>query len=710
MMNVKCRARVILHSAFCITGLVVLVAQQPTFHTEANYVRVDVYPTVDGQPVLDLRQDEFEVLEDGKPQTPVQFEHVVIRAQSAHDVRPDPNTVAESRSLMESSRVRLFVLFLDDNHVEVSASHNIRKPLTDTLERLIGPDDLFGVMLPEMSAIDVAFARKTTTIDGILSAYWHWGERGRITTFDPVERQYNECYPGFGPSPDPRFCQDDDRGIAAEMIVRRRETRTLDALEDLARYLRGVREERKAVLVVSDGWRLFRPDQTLARRMYCEVPTGTPPTLGPGPKTALGQPPTQQAAVARVCDRDRLNLAQIDDQRHFLRLMDEANRANVSFYTIDPRGLPVFDEPLGPSPPPRLVEDANLLGSRIESLRTLAGATDGLAIVNSNDLDKGFKHILDDLTSYYLLGYYSTGKLDGKFHAITVHVKRPGVQVRARRGYLAATQAEVDAAVATTAAAEASGGGGTSEASAEARAIEAAVAPLSSVNRELPLRVQVAAGWTAGNAPVVWAVGEVPPGGDWKGGGDADVTLLRATGATLATAHATIDAGARAFRTPLLATEPLVAGEYAVRVHVRPATASGAASSETVRFALPAAPEAIGAVLIRRGPASGNKDVVTADPRFRRSEQIRVEVPTVSSVAASARLLDRTGKVLAIPVVSAVRDEADGSRWQTAQLALAPLAVGDYVIELVTGAGGAGRAGGAGGERIRTLVAFRVVP
>src|SRR5258706_98757 len=61
--------------------------------------------------------------------------------------------------------------------------------------------------------------------------------------------------------------------------------------------------------------------------------------------------------------------------------------------------------------------------------------------VDSNNLARGFKRVVDDLSSYYLLGYYSNGKLDGKFHSISVRVKRPGVRVRARRGYMAATLA-----------------------------------------------------------------------------------------------------------------------------------------------------------------------------------------------------------------------------------------------------------------------------
>jgi hypothetical protein len=99
----------------------------------------------------------------------------------------------------------------------------------------------------------------------------------------------------------------------------------------------------------------------------------------------------------------------------------------------------------------------------------------------------------------------------------------------------------------------------------------------------------------------------------------------------------------------------------------------------------------------RRGVTTGNRQVQTADLRFRRTEQLFVEIPTVSSEVPTARLLDRTGKVMAVPVTSAVRDDPDGSRWRTAQLMLSPLAPGDYIIEITTGAE-------------RTLTAFRVLP
>jgi hypothetical protein len=147
---------------------------------------------------------------------------------------------------------------------------------------------------------------------------------------------------------------------------------------------------------------------------------------------------------------------------------------------------------------------------------------------------------------------------------------------------------------------------------------------------------------------------------------------------------------------PLTPAEAMEPGEYTVRVR------GEGFGFVTVRVKLPPSPDAGGAVFFRRGQATGNQTVATADRRFRRNEQLRMEMPLPGSGTVTARLLDRTGKPLAVPVTVTARDDADGTRWQTAQLALAPLAAADYMIELSAGADGA--------SVKRVLVAFRVIP
>jgi hypothetical protein len=413
-----------------------------------------------------------------------------------------------------------------------------------------------------------------------------------------------------------------------------------------------------------------------------------------------------------------MNLAVLDDSVQFQMMLDRANRANVSFYPIDPRGLPVFDTPIfvprtgiPPDGTPTFTppaQDATMLRTRQSTLRDLASATDGIAIINSNDLEGGFRRVTDDLSSYYLLGYYSTGKLDGKFHAIRVRVKRSGVQVRARRGYLAFTAAE-----ATTRVARPPGSSPSDSAvnRAAVNALSTALASLGSTTRDVRLHMAYAVSRRAGSLPdqgsasrgdeaVVWAVGEFAVGDEWRAGADVDLTLSTGDGHTIATSRERVAPGSRSFRSPLRSTEPLAGGEYVVRVRATPLSGTVDAITEMSRVTFPQAGSS-GALISRRGPTTGNRDVPAADTRFRRNEQLRVDVPGTSSPTATARLLDRTGSALAIPVAPTVRTDADGSRWISAPLALAPLAVGDYVIEV---------SAGDGGDTTKTLVAFRVIP
>jgi len=89
---------------------------------------------------------------------------------------------------------------------------------------------------------------------------------------------------------------------------------------------------------------------------------------------------------------------------------------------------------------------------------------------------------------------------------------------------------------------------------------------------------------------------------------------------------------------------------------------------------------------------------MTADARFQRSDRVRLELPTSSTGTASARMLDRTGKPIRIPVTVGDRPDSSGEfRWITAEVALAPLAMGEYAIEVTLGSA-------------RQVTPFRLIP
>ena len=120
---------------------------RPTFRTEANYIRVDVYATTrDGMLVTDLRREDFELLEDGVSQNIDQFSPIEIRTGNVSVTRSDPRTPEDSRQAATEPHARVFVLFLDALHVGRVASQRIATPLTDAIRRLIGPDDLVAVV------------------------------------------------------------------------------------------------------------------------------------------------------------------------------------------------------------------------------------------------------------------------------------------------------------------------------------------------------------------------------------------------------------------------------------------------------------------------------------------------------------------------------------------------------------------------------------
>jgi len=269
---------------------------RPTFRLGASYVRVDVYPTRNGEPVPDLERADLELFEDGAPQTIEQFEKIAIQSTTDRESRRDPNTVAESRAQAADPRRRVFVVFLDTGMTTVEASHAARKPIVDMLDRLIGADDMFAVMTPDMDARGITFARRTEGLDAELAKYWTWGSRDHLVRQDPEEIALETCFPD--PAPE-EYCTgprgelvkqppDAYRGIAVQLIERRAEQRALEALDGLISELGALREERKAVIVVSQGWRLFERKPQLVKLQECDV-APMPGRAGVGPTGRSGR-------------------------------------------------------------------------------------------------------------------------------------------------------------------------------------------------------------------------------------------------------------------------------------------------------------------------------------------------------------------------------------------------------------------------------------
>jgi VWFA-related protein len=703
-------------------------APRPTFRVEANLVRVDAIVTKDGQAVRDLTQADFEVLEDGAPQKLASFERVdITETRLTRPPGREPATAAEARAAAEDPRARVFVVFLDRYHTGIAGSHRMQRALGTLLQRIIGPDDLVAVMIPDMSASDIAFTRRTGPIEEMLQRNWTWGVRGQIAAKDPEEQMYETCFPDFvepgatAPpiSRDPQQPAGTPAGmfeggrvpvktVAQEMIDRRREKRTLDALTDLSVFLRGVREERKAVIVVSDGWALYRPDERLARLRTGErVPgVGMPGTDPQGrlvpdasrARTEAGQGSTYECEVARQ------RLAMIDNRQTYMDLMDYANRGNVTFYPVDSRGLPVFDTDLSEKfvtpggslsvlPPST---DQRLLTQRIETLQTLAVNTDGIAVVNRNDIERGLERVVADLSSYYLMSYYSTnGTLDGKYRQIQVRVKRPGVEVRARKGYRAATAEEMTAGATAAAAAP-----------TMPAQVQAAFAALGSSRPEVRMRTRAGVA-AAGDQPRVWVIAELDQGlarsPEWTAGGTVQVSLVGSGGAPVSSASATIQPGSRTVQLELT-PQALPAGDYQVRTRATPGD-RGLPLADIIGLRVPAEPTVGVPRIGRRGPTTGLQYHPTADVRFRRTERVRFEwVSSAGACVSEAEVLDQRGQRMPIPVTTLLKpcDAATGdAQAPGVELVLAPFAAADYGVRvLLTGSSGQQEA----------VAAFRVVP
>ena len=408
-------ARVRIAAAFVLLAGVGLMAGQgqpssqeqpsapaPTFKAVVEYVEVDAVVTdQQGNFVRNLKKDDFQVFEDGKPQSVSTFSVVDIPIErterplfSARPIEPD---VQSNEQPFDG---RVYVLILDDLHVSALRSQQVRRSARQFIERNLGANDLMAVIYTGGRAADAQefTGNKRLLLNAVDKFLGRKLQSVTLSRNDQFSRQQ------LGPDAGGRVDDPDDleRGRNAKLM--------LASLRQVAEWFGGVRGRRKAMLLFSEGI-----DYNLADIIR-----------------SYDAPQSQASSI-------------IMDIRETIAM---TARSNVSIYAIDPRGLATQgDESIGVSSFADQSDSAAGAGIGIgslnnelrlsqDSLRQLAEDSGGIAAVNRNDPTEVFDRIVRDNSSYYVLAYYPpTNKADGKFHKIEVKVNRPGLVVRSRRGY-----------------------------------------------------------------------------------------------------------------------------------------------------------------------------------------------------------------------------------------------------------------------------------
>lgn len=413
--------------------------QRPVFRGGTHFVRVDAYPIDDNKIVEDLKPEDFEIFEDGKPQKLESFDFIKFDSFTPESERRNPSSQREGFELAADPRYRVFVILVDMGFSkgkgvfeEIEDIGRIQQPLVNFIDRVIGPNDLFGLLSSRNEVRELVLGQKTLVTAQQVKDLWRakFIDDDRTRRFDP---EYDpDCLACREPRPGARD-QRDCGTVGKAFKARYHADQTYTLLRELISTLGAVREERKNVVFVSDQLPRWREDQD----MYDRLQPGVPKMGIDNGRLGLGDP-HKTAVTDYSCAADVNRLPLMDFENRYQQVLTEARRANVAFYPVTPSGLQA---------PPTLA-DQRILAAANEDLRSLARETGGIAVVDSNDLNAGLKKIAADLQAYYVLGYYTTNaKFDGGVRKITVKAK--GQPIRARREYRAPTQAEI-AAMANT--------------------------------------------------------------------------------------------------------------------------------------------------------------------------------------------------------------------------------------------------------------------
>jgi VWFA-related protein len=360
----------------------------PTFRTTVDLVSSDVIVrTRRGQFQADLSKDDFELYEDGTKQELNSF--VLVHGGRAYTTQVAAATPVREGIILPPSRPtndaagRIILFVVDDLHLEFRDTIRVRQLFKKLGKELVHEGDLFGIVSTGTSSIAIDLTYDRTRMDEAAN---------RIT--------------GGGLKPS-EIIEQSASGETPQEVMHRAHV-AFETTYDLLRNLETTHNRRKAVIVISNGYDF---DPFSASRM------------GQAGNSFLNNPNVDPNDPSNGMNNMGNRFADTDLAIELHDLARQANRANATFYTIDPRGLTAgqdLDQQVDPT------EWETHLRKEQDSLRSLAEQTGGLAVVNTNDFDKALKRIDAETSDYYVLGYYSSNPdPTQRRRLVEIKVKKP---------------------------------------------------------------------------------------------------------------------------------------------------------------------------------------------------------------------------------------------------------------------------------------------
>lgn len=347
--------------------------QSPTFASSVDLVSLDVsVRNSKGQFVATLQPSDFEIYEDGVLQKIETF--ALMHGGRMFFGKETAGAAANAREgvFLPSARPsndasgRVFVLFIDDLHLDAAATGKTRQILKRIRDTLLHDGDMFGIVTTGTSTVSQQLTYDRQILDAAI-------ERITGNALKPSEILNRGSWGAQGP-----------------IEVRHHARIAFETAYDLVRNLESITNRRKAVVYISSGYDFNPYERTRFEQMVDQLQTTA---------EALTYDPFQ---ITRE-SRDTLNEG--DLVAELATLTRAAQRANAKFYPIDPRGL-IAGQDMADEVNPQDFQDH--VRDTQTSLRVIAEETGGVAMVNQNDFDKGLRRIDAETSDYYLLGFVSS--------------------------------------------------------------------------------------------------------------------------------------------------------------------------------------------------------------------------------------------------------------------------------------------------------------